>query len=194
MSTALSTVPSEAQLAPGRWVVDPHHSAVTFSIRHLGLARVRGRFDRFEATLDMGPTIAETRIAATVDLASVSTGQPDRDVHLRSTDFFSVERHPEMRFVSTGIAGGGEEWELSGNLTLNGVTRPITLEVEFNGVQPHPRDQKLRAGFTATGTLRRSAFGIEFGLLPLGGDKLALGDEVKIEIDVQLVEPGVAEA
>src|SRR4051794_22610192 len=192
MSTALSTASSEAQLAPGRWVVDPTHSAVTFSIRHLGLARVRGRFDRFDATLDVGPAVAETLITATVDMASVNTGQPDRDVHLRSTDFFSVERHPEMRFVSTTIAGGGEYREMVGDLTLNGVTRPLTFDVEFNGVQRHPRDQKLRAGFTATGTLRRSAFGIEFGLLPLGGDKLALGDEVKIEIDVQLVEPEVA--
>src|SRR3954465_8991542 len=107
MSTAQSTASAEVQLAPGRWVVDLTHSAVTFSIRHLGLARVRGRFDQFEATLDVGPTITETRIAATVDLASVNTGQPDRDVHLRSTDFFSVERHPEMRLVSTAIAGGG---------------------------------------------------------------------------------------
>jgi polyisoprenoid-binding protein YceI len=189
MSTAQSTASSEVQLAPGLWVVDLTHSAVTFSIRHLGLARVRGRFDRFDATLEVGPTIPDTRITATVDMASVSTGQPDRDIHLLSTDFFSVERHPEMRFVSTGVVGGGEEWELVGDLTLNGVTRPITLDVEFNGVQSHPRDQKLRAGFTATGSLRRSAFGIEFGLLPLGGDKLALGDEVKIEIDIQLVAP-----
>jgi polyisoprenoid-binding protein YceI len=192
MSTALSAALSGVQLASGRWAVDPTHSAVNFSIRHLGLARVRGRFDRFDATLEVGPTIAETRIAATIDMASVSTGQPDRDVHLRSTDFFSVEHHPEMRFVSTGIAGDEESWALVGDLTLNGVTKPITLDVEFNGVQPHPRDQKIRAGFTATGTLRRSAFGIEFGLLPLGGDKLALGDEVKIEIDIQLVEPEAA--
>lgn len=192
MSTVLSMASADLQFAPGRWAVDLPHSAVTFSIRHLGLARVKGRFDRFAAMLDVGPTVAETRIAATVDLASVSTGQPDRDAHLRSTDFFSVERHPEMRFTSSGIAGGGEAWELAGDLTLNGVTRPLTLAVEFNGMERHPRDQRLRAGFTATGMLRRSAFGIEFGLLPLGGDKLTLGDEVKIEIDIQFVEPEVA--
>jgi polyisoprenoid-binding protein YceI len=189
MSTVPLTTATEVQLAQGRWVVDPMHSGVAFSIRHLGLARVRGRFDRFDATLDVGPTIAATRIAATIDLASVNTAQPDRDAHLRSTAFFDVERHPEMRFVSTGIAGGEERWELSGDLTLNGVTRPITLDIEFHGEQVHPADKKLRAGFTATGALRRSAFGIEFGLLPLGGDKLALGDEVKIEIDAQFVAP-----
>lgn len=191
MSTTLSSTMTTGQLLPGRWVADPMHSSVGFSIRHLGLARVRGNFDRVAATLDVGPTIAETRITATVDMASVNTGQPDRDAHLRATDFFNVERNPEMRFVSTGIAGGGADWEMSGDLTLNGVTRPLTLNVEFHGVQGHPMDKKLRAGFTATGALRRSAFGIEFGLLPLGGDKLALGDEVKIEIDVQLVEPEV---
>jgi polyisoprenoid-binding protein YceI len=189
MSTALSATSTEGLLTSGRWVADPAHSSVGFAIRHLGLARVRGNFDRVAATLDVGPTIAETRITATVDLASVNTGQPDRDAHLRATDFFNVERHPEMRFVSTGIAGDGEDWEMSGDLTLNGVTRPIAFKVEFHGVQEHPRDKKFRAGFTATGALRRSAFGIEFGLLPLGGDKLALGDEVKVEIDVQLIEP-----
>src|SRR5262245_40049110 len=138
MSTVLPTTAAEVQLPQGRWVVDPMHSGVAFSIRHLGLARVRGRFDHFDATLDVGPTITATRIAATIELASVSTGQPDRDAHLRSTDFFSVERHPAMRFVSTGIAGDGETWALSGDLTLNGVTRPIALDVEFHGEQEHP--------------------------------------------------------
>jgi polyisoprenoid-binding protein YceI len=153
---------------------------------------VRGRFDRFEATLDAGPTLAESRITATVDLASVNTGQPDRDTHLKSTDFFSIENHPQMRFVSTGISGADESWELSGDLTLNGVTQPITLDVEFNGMETFPGDQKHHLGFTATGVLRRSAFGIELGLIPLGANKLMLGDDVKIEIDIQFVEPETA--
>lgn len=191
------TAPSTATalpLRPGDWALDPTHSAVTFSIRHLGLARVRGRFDRFTTTLAVGETAADTRVTATIDLASVNTGQPDRDGHLRSTDFFSTERHPEMRFVSGAISGDGASWQMPGELTLNGVTRPVALDVEFHGVEVFPGDQSLRAGFTATGALRRSAFGIEFGLLPLGGDKLALGDEVKIEIDVQFVAPGAAGA
>jgi polyisoprenoid-binding protein YceI len=176
-------------LRTGLWRPDVTHSAVLFSIRHLGLARVRGRFDRFEATLAVGETIAETRVEATIDLASINTNNGDRDAHLRSTDFFSVEDHPEMRFVSTGIEGADEEWTLLGELTLNGRTRPVALDVEFNGVQEFPAANRLHAGFTATGSIRRSEFGIEFGMMKIGADKLALGDEVKIELDFEFVQP-----
>jgi len=179
----------EMGLIPGRWPVDLLHSSVLFSIRHLGLAKVRGRFDRFDTALEVGPTLAETTISATIDLASINTNNSDRDAHLRSTDFFSTDEHPEMHFVSRGIRPAGEEWELQGELTLNGRTRPLTLRVEFNGVQPF-RDAR-HAGFSATGSLRRSEFGIEFGLLPIGMDTLALGDEVKIELDLEFVEPKV---
>ena len=179
-------------LAQGRWALDPNHSVVSFAIRHLGLSKVRGRFERFDATLDVGDTIADTRIGATIDLASVNTGQADRDNHLRSTDFFSVEQHPEMRFVSTAISGSDEAWQLTGDLTLNGRTQPITLAVEFNGAELFQGDGKQHAGFSATGRVRRSAHGIEFGLLPLGGDRLALGDEVQIELEIQFVAPETA--
>ena len=189
MSALTITVTHELGLHPGRWIVDPHHSAVLFSIRHLGLAKVRGRFDRFETTLEVGPTLAETSVTAAIDLASINTNNTDRDAHLRSTDFFSTEEHPEMHFVSQGIRPAGEVWELQGEVTLNGRTRPLTLEVEFNGVQEFPGQNTRHAGFSATGSLRRSEFGIEFGLLPIGMDTLALGDEVKIELDLEFVEP-----
>ena len=189
MSTTLSTGVS---VTPGRWTLDLNHSSISFTIRHLGLSKVHGRFDRFEATFDAGPALAESYVTATVDLASVNTNQPDRDAHLRTTEFFSIEQHPEMVFVSTGIRSAGKNWTLAGNLTLNGVTQPVTFDVEFNGIETFPGDQKRHAGFTATGSIRRSAFGIELGLIPLGGAKLMLGDEVKIEIDVQFVEPETA--
>ena len=189
MSTPTITVTNELGLRPGRWVVDPHHSAVLFSIRHLGLAKVRGRFDRFQTTLEVGPTLAETRVAATIDLASINTNNADRDAHLRSTDFFSVGEHPEMRFVSQEMRPAGEVWELHGEVTLNGRTRPMTLQVELHGVQEFPGQNRRHAGFSATGSLRRSEFGIEFGLLPIGMDTLALGDEVQIELDLEFVEP-----
>jgi polyisoprenoid-binding protein YceI len=176
-------------LASGTWTIDHTHSALLFSIRHLGLARVRGRFDRFEATLQVGATLAETEVTATIDLASINTNNADRDAHLRSTDFFSTDEHPEMRFVSREIRGAGETFTVEGDLTLNGRTRPLTLDVEFNGVQEFPGRNIRHAGFSATGTLRRSEFGIEFGLLPIGMDTLALGDEVKIELDLEFVEP-----
>ncbi len=191
MSTTSSTlaVSRELGLRTGVWRPDLTHSAVLFSIRHLGLAKVRGRFDRFEATVVIGETIAETRVEATIDLASINTNNSDRDAHLRSTDFFSVEDHPEMRFVSTGIEGANEEWTLRGDLTLNGRTRPVALDVEFNGTELFSGTGRNHAGFTATGSIRRSEFGIEFGLMMIGANKLALGDEVKIELDFEFVQP-----
>jgi polyisoprenoid-binding protein YceI len=189
MSVAEVTTLRELPLRTGKWALDTAHSAVTFSIRHLGLAKVRGRFDRFDAALDIGPTLAESRVEATIDMDSIDTNNDDRDAHLRSTDFFSIEIHPTMRFVSTGISGAGADWQLSGLLTLNGITRPIELDVEFNGLEDFPgRDMRL-AGFSAAGSLKRSEFGIEFGMMPLGADKLALSDEVKIELDMEFVEP-----
>ncbi|MBA2598089.1 MAG: YceI family protein [Chloroflexia bacterium] len=179
----------ELPLRTGRWAADPAHSAVLFSIRHLGLAKVRGRFDRFEAALAVGPTMAETRVEATIDLDSIDTNNADRDAHLRSTDFFSTEIHPTMRFVSTEISGAEGDWRLFGEITLNGVTRPIAFGVEFNGREEFPGQNRYHAGFSATGVLRRSEFGIDFGMLPLSADKLALGDEVKIELDLEFVEP-----
>ena len=188
-ATAPVTMLAELPLRTGHWQIDHPHSAILFSIRHLGLAKVRGRFDRFEATLDVGPALAETRVEATIDLDSIDTNNDDRDAHLRSTDFFSTEIHPTMRFVSTGLTGAVDEWQLSGQLTLNGVTRPIILAVEFNGVQEFPGRDVRHVGFSATGSLRRSEFGIEFGMLPLNAETLALGDEVKIELDLEFVEP-----
>jgi polyisoprenoid-binding protein YceI len=189
MTNATPEAFSELGLRPGRWERDPAHSAVLFSIRHLGLAKVRGRFDRFEAVLEVGPSLAETRVEATIDLTSIDTNNADRDAHLRSTDFFSTETHPTMRFVSTELAGAGGEWRVRGDLTLNGRTRPLTLAVEFNGLQEFPGRNRRHAGFSAVGALRRSEYGIDFGMLPLGADVLALGDEVKLELDLEFVEP-----
>jgi polyisoprenoid-binding protein YceI len=179
----------ELPLRTGSWAFDPLHSAVLFSIRHLGLAKVRGRFDRFDATLDIGPTLAETRVEAMIDMDSIDTNNDDRDAHLRGTDFFSTEIHPVMRFVSTQISIAGGDLQLSGLLTLNGITRPITLDVEFNGPEDFPGQNKRYVGFSATGSLKRSEFGIDFGMMPLGVDKLALADEVKIELDLEFIEP-----
>jgi polyisoprenoid-binding protein YceI len=175
-------------LTTGTWTLDPSHSAVTFSIRHLGISKVRGRFDRFDATLEVGSHSDEVRVTATVDLASVDTNHPDRDAHLRSTDFFDVETNPQMRFVSTSITPSDDGYVMTGDLTLNGITRPLELPVEFHGVEEY-MGKELHAGFSAAGELRRSDFGIDFGILPLGGDRLALADLVKIELDVQFVAP-----
>jgi polyisoprenoid-binding protein YceI len=192
MSTSSSValeLSSGIALVPGTWVIDRNHSSVLFSIRHLGLARVRGRFETVDATLEVGPTLDETRIVAEIDLASINTNNADRDAHLRSTDFFDTTTHPTMRFASTRIVETSDGLTLTGDVTLNGVTRPISLDVEVNGKEVFSPTGNTHAGFSATGSIKRSDFGIEFGLLPIGGDRLALGDDVKIELDLEFIEP-----
>jgi polyisoprenoid-binding protein YceI len=185
-STAAPT--STLPLAEGHWVVDPTHSAVVFSIRHLGLSKVRGRFSRFDASLDVGSSLDDVKVTATIDMSSVDTNNADRDQHLQTTDFFDVDKHPTMVFESTGISGDGADWILEGELTINGITKLVELEVEFNGTENYRDD--VHAGFTAEGELRRDDFGIDFGIIPLGGEKLALSDKVRWELDLQFVAPG----
>lgn len=187
MST--ETVPGALPLTPGVWTIDPNHSGVHFRVRHLGLSNVRGRFDRFDATLTVVAALDEVAVEATIDMGSVDTNQPDRDAHLRSTDFFSADQHPEMVFRSISIEETGEgEYRLTGDLTINGITRPVTLDVEFNGVEVFPGDGKSHAGFSATGEVNRDDFGVDFNM-PLGMDKMALGQKVRIELEFQFVAP-----
>src|SRR3954453_13870080 len=131
MSSTAEQATANVPLAPGRWTLDPTHSSVVFSIRHLGLSKVWGRFEPFDAKLDVGATPADASVEATIDMGSVNTSNPDRDAHLRGTDFFDTERHPTMAFRSLQLTGQDSEWELDGELTINGITRPITLDVEF---------------------------------------------------------------
>jgi polyisoprenoid-binding protein YceI len=176
-------------LTTGVWRLDPNHSGVHFRIRHLGLSNVRGRFDRFDATLEVGPDLIDTKVNATIDMASVDTNQPDRDAHLRSTDFFSTDQHPEMVFRSNAVRAAGEdEYQLDGDLTINGITKPVVLDVEFSGVEVFPADGSTHAGFSATAEINRDAFGVDFNM-PLGMDKMALGQKVKVELDLQFVAP-----
>jgi polyisoprenoid-binding protein YceI len=184
--TAVTT--TTLPLAPGQWTLDKNHSSVLFVVRHLGLSNVRGRFDSFDATLDVGNILDQVKINADVDLSSVDTNNADRDAHLRGTDFFDTEQHQAMSFRSTSIVGSGEDYELVGDLTIAGKTQPLTLEVEFHGTEVFPGDQSTHAGFSATGQIKRSDFGIDFGIIP-GAEKLMLSDKVKIELDLQFVAP-----
>jgi polyisoprenoid-binding protein YceI len=181
----LATLP----LATGTWAFDPSHSGVHFKVRHLGLNNVHGRFNGVDAWLVVGEDLAGTSFGATVDIASIDTNNADRDTHLLSTDFFSVEANPTLTFASTAIrATGSDEYEADGDLTLNGITKPITLAVEFTGAIEHPGDGKLHSGFIATAKILRDDFGIDFNM-PLGIDKFALGKKIDVEIDVQFIAP-----
>jgi polyisoprenoid-binding protein YceI len=176
-------------LNPGTWKIDSAHSTMEFIVRHLGLSNVRGRFQRFDAQLEVHDSLARSSVTVDVELASVDTNQPDRDNHLRSTDFFGVDKNPRMSFRSTGIAAGtGEDYLLTGDLTINGVTKPVTLDVQFTGTEVYPFTKKTHAGFSARGELKRSDFGIKFNV-PLGMEKVAIGEKVKIELELQFIEP-----
>jgi len=175
-------------LARGAWTVDPNHSGVNFKVRHIGLTNVRGRFNTFTASLTVGDVLSDIRVEAAIDMSSVDTNQPDRDAHLRGTDFFSTEENPQMLFSSTAIRPTGDTYEVEGDLTINGVTRPVLLDVEFDGVQAFPADGSTHAGFSATAEITRDDFGIDFNM-PLGVDRFALGKKIAIEIDIQFVAP-----
>src|SRR5260370_41552571 len=189
MSSATQTRASSPVLTPGRWPIDPNHSAISFSSRFLGLSKVRGRFHAFDVSLDVGPSGTEFEVEATIDLASIDTSLPRRDAHLRTADFFHVERHPTMTFRSTRIEPVGGGYTMSGDLTLKGVTRAVTLEVQSNGLAAPP-DGPTRFGLSATGELRRSD--LDFDLKPLGLDRLILADKIEFVLDMQFVQPSVA--
>jgi len=189
MHSLASASPIDSRMAPGDWTLDHAHSSLAFSIRHLGLSKVHGRFDHFDATLHVGAEPGQSSVEVSVDLASIDTNNADRDTHLRSTDFFNVGEHPRMTFRSQAIAPSDDGYEVEGEVTLNGVTRALTLLADFNGVLESPVDSRLHAGVSAVGEIRRSEFGIEFGLMPLGVDRLALADQVKFEVELQFVAP-----
>jgi polyisoprenoid-binding protein YceI len=189
---SVGTDPSSASglpLAAGPWLLDASHAGLDFKVRHLGLSNVHGRFNRFDATLTVGETLADTVIEAAIDMSSVDTNHAVRDTHLLGTDFFSAEEHPLTTFRSTEVRITSEgEYAVTGELTLNGVSRPVTLEVEFNGVESLALDGSIHAGFSAITTVNRDDFGIDFNM-PLGMDKVAIGSKVIVEIELQFVAP-----
>ncbi|MBL8775946.1 MAG: YceI family protein [Acidimicrobiales bacterium] len=163
-------------LAPGRWALDANHSSVGFTIRHLGVSKVRGRFRSFTIDAAVGPTVEETSVRAEIDVASLDTGIADRDAHVLSADIVDVAQRPTLSFRSTSVSLDAIE----GELTLGDVTQPITLDVDFGGTAEFPADGSIHAGFEARGELRLRDYGIgTFGM----------GDLVKLELDVQLVAP-----
>lgn len=185
--TTTDTTQTTLPLGPGRWVLDTTHASATFSIRHLGVSKVRGRFNTIDATLDVGESLEDTRLVATIDPASIDTGNADRDAHVRSPEMFDVERHPEWRFESTRITGDGETWEVEGEAVIAGNTTPFSFEVEFHGVAEFPFTGNRHAGFSSSGQLSRKQLGLHFPAL--GPAASLLGDKVAFEIDAELIEP-----
>ena len=155
----------------GTYQIDASHSELGFTVRHTGIAKVRGRFTGVEGTFTVAEPFSDSRVDVTIDAASVSTGNEQRDAHLTSPDFWDAATRPTWNFVSTGVQGEGEEFTLLGDLTINGVTRPVELAVEYNGAANGP-DGVLRTGFSATGEISRKDFGLTWNVALEGGGLL----------------------
>ncbi|MEU4342977.1 YceI family protein [Nocardia sp. NPDC023852] len=181
------TTSSEARtptqtLKAGSWALDTAHSSVAFTIRHLGISKVRGGFTRFETEFVVDESGAAT-IGATIELDSFDTGNPDRDAHIRTADFLDVANRPTLTFRAARPVAVAETFQVEGEATLGAITKPVTLEVEWGGVQDFGPTGDRHAGFSATGTIKRTDFGVGG---PMPG---MLSDTVKIELDIQLIEP-----
>ncbi|MFZ0173450.1 MAG: YceI family protein [Acidimicrobiales bacterium] len=180
-----STLLSVPGYVAGRWNVDATHSEVGFSVRHMMVSKVRGKFTKYEVEVVTGENPLESSVTASIDLNSIDTGQPDRDNHLRSADFFEVETYPTMTYRSTGIRQNGDDFILDGELTLKGVTKPVSLALELGGFGPDPFGG-TRAGFTATGEILRSDFHVDFNAaLETGG--VVVGDKVSLHFEIEAV-------
>ena len=169
-------------IAAGTWRIDPAHSAVTFSVRHL-MSKVRGRFSDVDGQIVVGQTLASCSVEASIATASVDTGTPMRDDDLRSATFFDSARFPSMEFASTQITGEDTRLSLVGDLTIRDVTRPVTIDVEFLGLDETGLQGEPRIGLSGRTTVRRSEFKV--GDTPIEGSKVVIGDPVTIELDVE---------
>ncbi len=181
-----SAVASTATALPtGTWQVDPVHSSVEFQVKHLGIATVKGQFKEFEGTLEV--TSEGVSAHGTVKTASVDTREPQRDAHLRSADFFDADQNPEITFKSTSVrAIDDEDFEIEGDFTLHGITRPLKLSATLEGTETdhegHPR-----VGVSATAQISRGDHDMKFNMA-LGSGNVVVGDKVKIQLDISAVK------
>ncbi|WP_400163627.1 YceI family protein [Brevibacillus sp. TJ4] len=175
-------------MAKSNWAVDASHSSVDFSIRHMMIAKVKGTFHAFEAQISADPSdLTTAEVTFKVDLSSIDTRNEDRDNHLRSADFFDVEKYPNMTFTSTSFAKTGEgEYTVTGDLTLHGVTRPETFTVVYEGSGKDPWGNE-KVGFSAQGTIKRSDYGLTYNAaLETGG--VLIGDEIKVTLEIEAMK------
>jgi polyisoprenoid-binding protein YceI len=180
MTAAVTT-----QLGTGTWAIDPVHSSINFSVRHLMVSKVRGSFGSFSGAI----TVAEDgtpSVTAEIDITSLHTGNEQRDAHVLAADFFDAEKYPTATFTATGVESSGDDYVLNGDFTLKGVTKPITLSLVFNGVNPGMGHGEV-AGFEASVVLNRKDFGIDFNA-PLETGGTVVGDKVTISLEIEALK------
>ena len=183
--TATRTVAGAELPVPGTWTIDPDHTEATFVARHLMVTKVRGTFTNVTGALIVGEDPAQSTVSASIPVETLTTGAADRDAHVTSADFLDAAAYPTIDFTSTAVDGSGEKWRVTGDLTIHGVTKSVTLDVEYNGVSPDPWGGQ-RAGFTLSTEIDREAWGLTWNVaLETGG--VLVSKNVKIEIEAQAV-------
>ncbi|MBN1091801.1 YceI family protein [Blastococcus sp. TML/M2B] len=182
MTSTLRQIPG---YVVGTWDIDASHSTVGFSVRHMMVSKVRGYFREFSGVLVTAEDPAQSSVTATIDMDSIDTRQEQRDAHIRSADFFDVGNHTVMTFRSTAVVAKGEDWTIEGDLTLKGITKPVTLELELNGFGPDAYGG-TRAGFSAKTVISRSAFGVDIDM-PMDGGGVVVGDKINVELEIEAV-------
>jgi polyisoprenoid-binding protein YceI len=188
MSAPTTTTPANAAtLTRTTWTIDPSHSLVEFSVRHMMVSTVKGRFTGIQGTiLDVNEDPQQSSVEVSIDPASITTGDPNRDAHLRSPDFFDAEQFPEITFKSRRIDGTRDEFTLVGDLTMHGTTREVSLPVTLNGIGTSPYGKTV-AGFSAEARLNRKDWGLNWNVaLETGG--FLVSDQIKVTLEIQAIK------
>ncbi|HEY1025517.1 MAG TPA: YceI family protein [Sphingobacteriaceae bacterium] len=171
-----------------RWTIDPQHSEIQFKAKHLMIATVTGYFKTFnlEVETENEDFTTASRIEFTADIDSISTNNEQRDTHLKSADFFDAEQHTQLRFVGKKYEGRGDNFELTGDLTIRGTTKPLTVKVEFGGIVQDPYGQ-TKAGFTVEGNVSRKEFGLMWDAVTEAG-QVVVSDNIRMHCEIELVK------
>lgn len=183
MTTETTTRP---RIENGTWVLEDQHTKIGFMAKHLMVTKVRGHFDEFEGTVEIADELSDSKIAVTIDAASITTSATDRDQHLRSGDFLDVANYPQLSFVSTDIRQDGADFEITGDLTIRDVTRPLTLRASYEGTVTDPWGNE-RVAFTARADIVREDWGLTWNA-PLEGGGWLVSKDVVLEIEGQLIK------
>ena len=170
---------------PGTYTLDPGHSDVAFTVRHMMVSKVRGHFTKVEAEITLAPDPLDSTATARIDPTSIDTNNPTRDDDLRSANFFEVDRYPMIEYRSTGVRASEDGFDLEGELSIHGVTRPLTLALDVHGFTKDPYGG-YRAGFSATGEIDRKQFNITTNI-PMDGGGVVIGDTIQLFIEVEAI-------
>ena len=169
-----------------KWTIDPTHSEVGFKVKHMMFTNVKGLFNDYSADIDFNENLNDANLQFEAKINSIFTNNADRDNHLKSADFFDAEQYPTLNFKSTNIQGNGSEYEITGDLTIKGITKPVTLNAEFSGLMTDPWGN-TKVGLNLDGKINRKDFGLTYNAaLETGG--VLVGEDVKLNAEIQLVE------